>query len=74
MTGQSHGLARVREEEPATYLRVAFNNIPKDVQIAIEQRTRARDADDAVPVESIEACAPAQAEQDRIYWTDRGEP
>lgn len=31
-------LARVRQDDPSTYLRVAFNTIPKDVQIAIEQR------------------------------------
>jgi hypothetical protein len=37
----AHGpsvLARVRQDDPSTYLRVAFNTIPKDVQIAIEQR------------------------------------
>jgi hypothetical protein len=37
----SHGpgvLARVRENDPSTYLRVAFSTIPKDVQIAIESR------------------------------------
>jgi hypothetical protein len=32
-------LARVRDEDPSTYIRVAFNAIPKDVQIAIEQRS-----------------------------------
>jgi hypothetical protein len=74
MIGQSHGLARVGEEEPTTYLRVAFNTIPKDVQIAIEQRTGHEMRMMRGAVESIEACAPAEAEQDRIYWTDRGEP
>jgi hypothetical protein len=37
----THGpavLARVRQEDPSTYLRVAFNAIPKDVQLSIEQR------------------------------------
>ena len=37
----SHGpgvLARVRENDPSSYLRVAFSTIPKDVQIAIESR------------------------------------
>ena len=29
-------LAKVRAEDPSTYLRVAFSTIPKDVQIAIE--------------------------------------
>jgi hypothetical protein len=35
----THGpavLARVREEDPSTYLRVAFNTLPKDVAISIE--------------------------------------
>lgn len=31
-------LAKVRAEDPSTYLRVAFSTIPKDVQIAIENR------------------------------------
>jgi len=37
----THGpavLARVREEDPSTYLRVAFNTLPKDVAISIENR------------------------------------
>ena len=32
-------LARVRQEDPSTYLRVAFNTTPKDVQLSIEQRS-----------------------------------
>jgi hypothetical protein len=41
---QQHGpdvLARVREEDPAAYFKVAFSVIPKDVQVAIEQRSTA---------------------------------
>lgn len=37
----THGttvLAKVRKDDPSTYLRVAFSIIPKDVQIAIENR------------------------------------
>ena len=31
-------LAEVRQKDPSTYLRVAFSTIPRDVQIAIENR------------------------------------
>ena len=37
----AHGpgvLAEVRAKDPSTYLRVAFNTLPKDVAISIENR------------------------------------
>jgi hypothetical protein len=45
----AHGpavLARVRESDPSTYLRVAFSTIPRDVQIAIAQRSGPMDSDE----------------------------
>lgn len=38
----THGkdtLARVRQDDPSTYLRVLFSIIPKDIAVSIEQRT-----------------------------------
>jgi hypothetical protein len=53
-------LARVRQDDPSTYLRVAFNTIPKDVQIAIEQRNGPLDTNEMRLmrrlVDMIDAC------------------
>ncbi|WP_407146346.1 hypothetical protein [Bradyrhizobium sp. ORS 86] len=38
----THGkdtLARVRQDDPSTYLRVLFSIIPKDIAVSIDQRT-----------------------------------
>lgn len=45
----THGktaLARVREEDPSTYLRVLFSIIPKDVAISIEARNGPLDSEE----------------------------
>jgi hypothetical protein len=39
-------LAKVRQEDPSTYLRVAFSIIPKDVAVSIEQRNGPLDSNE----------------------------
>jgi hypothetical protein len=70
----AHGesvLARVRATEPATYLRVLFSIIPKDVAISIEQRTGPLQSDEMRMlrrlVDMIETCAPTDAEKDVVF-------
>jgi hypothetical protein len=61
----SHGpgvLARVRENDPSTYLRVAFSTIPKGVQIAIESRG---------PMDSNEMRLLRPGRHDRCHWRGR---
>ena len=54
-------LARVRATEPATYLRVLFSIIPKDVAVSIEHRAGPLASDEMQQlrrlVEIINACA-----------------
>ncbi|MGX1363449.1 DUF5681 domain-containing protein [Bradyrhizobium elkanii] len=45
----THGkttLARVREDDPSTYLRVLFSIIPKDIAVSIEQRNGPLDSEE----------------------------
>jgi len=73
----SHGpgvLAKVRAEDPSTYLRVAFSTIPKDVQIAIENRGP-MDSDEMRKVrrlvELIDACGASGIDPERVFaWIE----
>src|SRR5262249_14514348 len=61
------------EGAPSTYLRVAFNTIPKDVQFAIEQRTGPLDSNDMRAMrKSIDPTAPVSAaDMDGVDTTER---
>jgi hypothetical protein len=74
----THGpgvLAIVRAQDPSTYLRVAFNTIPKDVQIAIEQRSGPLDSNEMRTmrrlVDLIEACGAAAGDAETVLgWIE----
>jgi len=73
----THGpavLAKVRAEDPSTYLRVAFSTIPKDVQIAIENRgpmDREEMRKVRRLVEIIDACGASGVEPEAIFaWIE----
>lgn len=67
-------LAKVRKDDPSTYLRVAFNTIPKDVQIAIEQRTGPLDSGEMRMmrrlVDMIAACASTVDAETVFSWIE----
>lgn len=73
----THGagvLAKVRAEDPSTYLRVAFSTIPKDVQIAIENRGP-MDSDEMRKVrrlvELIDACGASGIDPEAVFgWIE----
>jgi hypothetical protein len=67
-------LAKVRKEDPSTYLRVAFSTIPKDVQIAIENRGP-MDGEEMRKVrrlvEIIDACGATGVEPETVFaWIE----
>ena len=74
----THGpavLAKVREQDPSTYLRVAFITIPKDVQIAIEQRSGPMDSNEMRNVrrlvDLIEACGANTGDPEQVWsWVE----
>jgi hypothetical protein len=67
-------LAKVRKDDPSTYLRVAFSIIPRDVQIAIENRgPMDRDEMRAVRrlVEIIDACGASGVDPETVFgWIE----
>ena len=68
-------LAKVREQDPSTYLRVAFITIPKDVQIAIEQRSGPMDSNEMRNVrrlvDLIEACGANTGDPEQVWsWVE----
>jgi hypothetical protein len=67
-------LAKVRSEDPSTYLRVAFSTIPKDVQIAIENRGPL-DSEEMRKVrrlvEIIDACGASGVDPEAVFaWIE----
>ena len=73
----THGpgvLTKVRETDPSTYLRVAFSIIPKDVQIAIENRgPMEREEMRKVRrlVEIIDACGASGVDPETVFaWIE----
>lgn len=67
-------LAQVRATDPSTYLRVAFSTIPKDVQIAIENRGP-MDSDEMRRVrrlvEMIDACGASGIDPEMVFaWLE----
>jgi hypothetical protein len=64
---ESAVLARVWQQDPSTYLRVAFNTVPKDVQIAIEQRAGPLDRDEVWVV--LRLAYPARSPAPMLFWT-----
>src|SRR5262245_51509442 len=67
-------LAKVRADDPSTYLRVAFSIIPKDVQIALETRGP-MDSDEMRKVrrvvELIDACGAGGLDPENVFaWIE----
>jgi hypothetical protein len=64
----------VRATEPATYLRVLFSIIPKDVAISIEQRSGPLDSNEMRAmrrlVEIIDTCAATNDPETVFAWIE----
>ena len=64
-------LEKVRQTEPATYLRVAAVLVPKEMNVAVEQRSGPMDGEEIRQVrrlvEVIRAAAPTDADKDTVF-------
>ena len=70
----SDALVRVRVTDPSTYLRVAFAVIPKDVNVAVEQRNGPLDRNEMRTmrrlVDLITACAATTDPETVFAWIE----